>query len=273
MSKVDCKSCNVLLIEDDDIDAMNVERSFKRLGMSHSITRASNGADALDILRNTEWTSNNHFPNIVLLDLNLPRMNGLEFLDVIRDDKILNMLNVFVLTTSTSQHDLDEAYKRNVAGYFVKEFEFDRFVQAIKAINEFWLLSNKPVLNIKTPHILLVDDDEVICMVMQRVLVKSGYEITTVDNALEALELLESIHVDLIITDLSMPRMDGWEFVRLLHESDKHCNTPVIVATNNQDVIHKINAEQYGVHAVISKSMGAEAIGNQARAAINTNLE
>ncbi|MBH24017.1 MAG: two-component system response regulator [Myxococcales bacterium] len=109
---------NILLVDDDDIDVKGVQRAFKKAGLAPHLLRAHDGEEALAMLRGEA----SQLPKrpIVLLDLNMPRMNGLEFLAAIRNDDALKNLVVFVMTTSADERDISHAYAHNVAGYIVK---------------------------------------------------------------------------------------------------------------------------------------------------------
>ena len=110
----------VLLVDDDDIDVRVVQRAFQRQRISNEITVARDGREAIEILRG----SADHYPlmppYLVLLDLNMPRMNGIEFLNELRADPRLHQTPVFVLTTSSDERDIDAAYGQHVAGYLLK---------------------------------------------------------------------------------------------------------------------------------------------------------
>ncbi|WMN60642.1 response regulator [Pseudoalteromonas xiamenensis] len=111
---------NVLLVEDDDVSAEAVIRSLRKVDVDLCITVADNGKIALDILNNTHPTLFLEHPFLVLLDLNMPVMNGFEFLDAVRTDPKLKDIVVFILTTSDDDRDKSKAYHQNVAGYMVK---------------------------------------------------------------------------------------------------------------------------------------------------------
>ena len=123
---------NVVLVEDDDVDAMTVERAFSRLSAQVCTFRAKNGVDALLLLRSDKVDH----PHVILLDLNMPKMNGLEFLQALRADSALRHEIVFVLTTSRNKKDVDACYALNVAGYFTKE----QWVDASLGLPE-WLVA------------------------------------------------------------------------------------------------------------------------------------
>lgn len=134
------KAINILLVEDDEVDVMNVKRAFKKGNISNPLHFASNGLEALAMLRGK---SNSSLPipahrRLILLDLNMPRMNGLEFLDVLRNDPDLNTIPVVVLTTSDEDRDRVEAYNYNVAGYILKPVNFSNFKETMITLNHYW---------------------------------------------------------------------------------------------------------------------------------------
>jgi len=135
---------NILLVEDDDIDTENVIRAFKKNKMSNPIYTVENGEEALTFLRNQGRFSNpekSPRPGIILLDINMPIMNGIEFLRIVKADDDLKSIPVVVLTTSREESDRVESFKLSVAGYIVKPVEFEDFVNAVKTIDVYWTLS------------------------------------------------------------------------------------------------------------------------------------
>ncbi|MCE7063452.1 response regulator [Dyadobacter sp. CY343] len=131
----------ILLVEDDEVDVMNVRRAFKKNNISNPLIVASNGIDALEALRNGKELPK---PKIVLLDLNMPRMGGIEFLKEIRQDPELSSLSVFVMTTSNEDSDKIDAFNLNVAGYILKPLSMDRFIAAVSTLNSYWTLCEFP---------------------------------------------------------------------------------------------------------------------------------
>lgn len=136
---------HILLVEDDEVDVMNVKRAFKKNNITNSLYTASDGIEALSILRGSEGAS--PIPQerrLILLDLNMPRMNGIEFLRELRGDANLKQIPVVMLTTSNEDRDKVEAYNLNVAGYILKPVTFDNFVQVMATLNNYWTLSEMP---------------------------------------------------------------------------------------------------------------------------------
>jgi CheY-like chemotaxis protein len=130
----------ILLVEDDNIDVMTVRRAFKDLKVTNQLVHVVNGEEALQYLRN----ENDKKPCVILLDLNMPKMNGIEFLQVRGEDEELKKIPVVALTTSKEAPDIDESFKLGVAGYIVKPVGYKNFVEAIRTINLYWTLSELP---------------------------------------------------------------------------------------------------------------------------------
>ncbi len=130
----------VLLVEDDSVDAMTVSRAFKDLKVANPLAHAINGEEALEYLRN----ESNERPCVILLDLNMPKMNGIEFLKVVKADDELRQTPVVVLTTSKEEYDIVGSFELSVAGYIVKPVDYRNFVEAIRTIDLYWTLSELP---------------------------------------------------------------------------------------------------------------------------------
>ena len=132
------RAVNILLVEDDLIDVMNVRRAFVRGRINNPLCVVGNGEEALAKLRDGTFPTERR---LVILDLNLPRMNGIEFLQEVRADPALANLSVVVLTTSSEQRDKVDAYRLNVAGYLVKPVGFVDFVELMSTLNHYWTLT------------------------------------------------------------------------------------------------------------------------------------
>jgi CheY-like chemotaxis protein len=132
---------NILLVEDDEVDVMNVRRAFQKNKITNPLFVASNGVEALEQLRNGAIPRDRR---IILLDLNMPQMNGIELLRELRRDPELNPTPVIVLTTSNDERDRIEAYNLNVAGYLLKPVTFSNFCEVMAALNKYWALVELP---------------------------------------------------------------------------------------------------------------------------------
>jgi len=130
----------ILLIEDDLIDRMTVERALKEIRVTNRLDFMGNGEEALDFLRDPT----NEKPGIILLDLNMPKMNGIDFLKIAKQDPALKRIPVIVLTTSKDERDRVDSFNLGVAGYMIKPVDYMQFVEVVKAIDLYWTLSELP---------------------------------------------------------------------------------------------------------------------------------
>lgn len=130
----------VLLVEDDDVDALTVQRSLRELGAKVQLVRSTNGEEALEYLRNM----NNPMPCIILLDLNMPKMNGIEFLKITGDDERLKNIPVIVFTTTREDCDVIESLELSIAGCIFKSFDYQQFLDSMKALQSYWTMSMLP---------------------------------------------------------------------------------------------------------------------------------
>jgi CheY-like chemotaxis protein len=132
----------ILLVEDDDVDIMNIQRAFQKNQMNNPIHIARDGVEALEMLSGARGEK--VIPQIILLDINMPKMGGLEFLKNLRADDKLKAISVFILTTSAQESDKMEAHNLNVAGYILKQLSFESFLETISVLNKFWSLCELP---------------------------------------------------------------------------------------------------------------------------------
>jgi CheY-like chemotaxis protein len=130
----------ILLIEDNLIDRMTVERALKEIRVTNRLDFVGNGEEALDFLRDPT----NEKPGIILLDLNMPKMNGIDFLKIAKQDPALKRIPVIVLTTSKDERDRVDSFNLGVAGYMIKPVDYMQFVEVVKAIDLYWTLSELP---------------------------------------------------------------------------------------------------------------------------------
>ncbi|MEM7773833.1 MAG: response regulator [Cyanobacteria bacterium P01_A01_bin.37] len=137
------QTINIFLVEDDAVDVMTVQRAFKKNAISNSLQVANDGLEALEMLRSSEKKLATT-RRLILLDLNMPRMNGIEFLKELRQDEQLKHIPVIVLTTSDHERDRIEAYNFHVAGYILKPVTFAKFVEIIRTLNQYWTLCEFP---------------------------------------------------------------------------------------------------------------------------------
>lgn len=138
---MDGRELQILLVDDDVVDVMNVRRAFQKSHITNPLHVASNGLEALEKLRDGSIPESRR---LVLLDLNMPKMNGIEFLKELRADPALQSTSVVVLTTSNEDRDKVDAYRLNVAGYLLKPVTFVSFVDLMATLNKYWTLVEMP---------------------------------------------------------------------------------------------------------------------------------
>ncbi|MEY8020032.1 response regulator [Muriicola sp. SD30] len=123
----------ILFIEDDAIESMKLNRTASKLPVKHTIIQAKNGEEALDILNGPD-----QLPDIIFLDLNMPRMNGIEFLQILKKDPALKYLPTIILTTSQNRSDLLECYRTGIAGYIIKPLKYEDYEDKIQKVIAYW---------------------------------------------------------------------------------------------------------------------------------------
>jgi CheY-like chemotaxis protein len=138
---MDDRRLNILLVEDDELDVMNVQRAFRKNNVVNPLYVAGNGLEALELLRGDRIPKDRR---LILLDLNMPRMGGIEFLKELRADPELKATTVVVLTTSDEERDKVKAYDLNVAGYILKPVTLAAFIEIMAALNKYWSVNELP---------------------------------------------------------------------------------------------------------------------------------
>jgi len=136
--KVQKKEVNLLVVDDDLIDVETIKRALSKLDIKNPVSVARDGIEALESLRGTEDQQPIAHPRLVILDLNMPRMNGLEFLEEVRSDPELRNTIIFVLTTSDDTRDRNKAYEKNIAGYLLKNHPEQSLNATIKMLEQYW---------------------------------------------------------------------------------------------------------------------------------------
>lgn len=126
----------ILLIEDDTIEVMKLNRTISKLQLGHAIIEANNGDAALKILKNKE-----QLPDIILLDLNMPKISGIEFLSILKNDEQLKHIPTIILTTSNNKNDLLQCYKIGVSGYIIKPLKYEEYVSKLEKVLSYWSIN------------------------------------------------------------------------------------------------------------------------------------
>lgn len=130
------KKLRVLLIEDDTIEVMKLKRAIASLDLDHELIEAKNGEEALEILN-----THRPLPDILFLDLNMPKINGIEFLKLLKKDEILRFLPTIMLTTSSNRKDILACYDIGIAGYIIKPLKYSDYVTKIETALNYWSMN------------------------------------------------------------------------------------------------------------------------------------
>ena len=128
---------SILLIEDDLVDAMTIKKVLKKLEVSCPLNLCKNGEEGIEFLE----SHTEDLPGLILLDLNMPKMNGLEFLKKIKSHPKFKLIPVVILTTSDDYNDKLESYKLSIAGYMLKSFDYAKFIDAMRSLKDYWEVS------------------------------------------------------------------------------------------------------------------------------------
>jgi CheY-like chemotaxis protein len=132
----DMKTLKILLIEDDMIEIMKLNRVISTLKLPHKLMEANNGEDALNLLKEKD-----NIPDIILLDLNMPKINGIEFLKILKNDNDLKYIPTIILTTSNNKKDLLECFEIGIAGYILKPLKYEDYIVKIEKLLAYWSIN------------------------------------------------------------------------------------------------------------------------------------
>ena len=127
------RELKILLIEDDTIELMKLNRAMLSLNMNHEVTEATNGEEALELLLNEKY-----YPDIILLDLNMPKINGIEFLEILKNNESIKFIPTIILTTSSNERDLLACFNLGISGYILKPLKYDEYIAKIKVLLSYW---------------------------------------------------------------------------------------------------------------------------------------
>ena len=130
----------ILLVEDDSVDAMTVKRAMRDLQVNHSVIHSVNGEEAMKYLTSPDMEK----PFVILLDLNMPKMNGIEFLKVMKTHPELKTIPVIVLTTSKERRDILDSFEFGASGYMIKPVDYSKFVEILSRIMLYWSSNELP---------------------------------------------------------------------------------------------------------------------------------
>ena len=141
---METQTVSLLVVDDDEVDRELIVRGLRKAKIANPVITAVDGVEGLEVLRGTETTPGLDYPYIVILDWNMPRMNGAEFLEELRNDDRLKDAVVFVLTTSGSDSDIAAAYTKSVSGYIVKDRVGPDFIRLVELLDAYWRVVELP---------------------------------------------------------------------------------------------------------------------------------
>ena len=217
--------------------------------------RAKDGVEALEMLRQGHVRK----PFIALLDINMPRMNGIDMLSELRADPKLFDSVVFILTTSRDDQDKFEAYKKNVAGYIVKKQVGEAFLSIVEMLGNYWriveLLSmNNTDKSMMPITLLIVDDDDIDREAIKRALrfTQRPLEIIEANTGRQGINQFQENKIDVLLIDYRLPDIDGFSVIRALKQSENVCT--IIMVSQHEDEVVSAQAITVGAHDFLLKS-------------------
>jgi len=234
------------VIDDAQVVREVVVRNLKKIGfLDNNIFEAEDGLDGVKLLRAQKI-------DLIISDWNMPKMDGLELLRTIKDYPELAAIPFIMITSESEKDKVDEAFKAGVNQYICKPFKPGYFEEKIQQTLGKDLYGSKQVM--------VVDDSPVIRKIVEKLLKMlgfGGFNFLGADNGVIALSILEEKTVDLIITDLHMPDMDGIEFVREVRLGDKTDLIPVLMITSDYSPDKMLEAYEAGVDEFMQKPFTA----------------
>ncbi|WXR62146.1 response regulator [Peptostreptococcaceae bacterium AGR-M142] len=133
------KNKKIMLIEDDYVDALTIKRAFRDIKVENELTIAEDGEKALEMLNDME-----EYPQVIILDLNMPKLSGVEFLKIIKKDEKLSIIPVVIMTTSKEDEDKLNCYKNGISGYIEKPIDYNEFLEILKIVYDYWMINEFP---------------------------------------------------------------------------------------------------------------------------------
>lgn len=219
-------SANILVVEDDELNRELLKRRLK--ADEHKVTTAASGAKALKLIKKEKF-------DFILLDISLPDIDGATLLEKIKSDLQLESTHVIMVTANDEREMVLKCIDTGAIDYFIKPYS----MSLVKLrIWRYLKNANKQILDkeFHNSKILLVDDQELNRDVLAHRLTKNGYNITSVTNGYEAIELLDKKLFDLVLLDIMMPDISGIDVLKKIRSEKKHSNTPVVMITALEDV-------------------------------------
>ena len=248
----------VVVIDDASVVREVIVKNLQKIGFEeNNIFQADDGLAGVNILRAEKI-------DLIISDWNMPKMDGLELLHTIKQYPELASIPFIMITSETEKDKVDEAFKAGVNQYICKPFKPDYFEEKIQQTLGKNLYGSKQVM--------VVDDSPVIRHIVEKQLKMlgfGGFNFVGANNGIEALSMLEENKIDLIITDLHMPDMDGIEFVHEVRENEKTDLIPVLMITSDYSPDKMLEAYEAGVDEFMQKPFKVVALEEKVKALFN----
>lgn len=249
----------ILLVEDNPGDVRLTTEMLKQAKLLNRLTVAVDGEQALVMLQRTEGYAHQPLPDLILLDLNLPGLDGRELLERIKDDPRLSRIPVVVLTQSGAEADVRRVYDSYASCYVRKPLDIDQFLGVMQSIGHFWLSVVTLPAGATRPDalpVLLVEDEPAAARLVAELLreVEPRYALDTVPTLAEALETLARQRYAAVLLDLGLPDSQGLQTVRAVLQSAGH--VPLVVLSSHDDESMALRAIQLGAQDYVVKGRG-----------------
>lgn len=249
----------ILLVEDNPGDVRLTTEMLKQAKLLNRLTVAVDGEQALAMLQRTEGYAHQPLPDLILLDLNLPGLDGRELLERIKDDPRLSRIPVVVLTQSGAEADVRRVYDSYASCYVRKPLDIDQFLGVMQSIGHFWLSVVTLPAGATRPDalpVLLVEDEPAAARLVAELLreVEPRYALDTVTTLAEALEILAHQRYAAVLLDLGLPDSQGLQTVRAVLQSAGH--VPLVVLSSHDDESLALRAIQLGAQDYVVKGRG-----------------
>ena len=252
------KTKRVVVIDDAPVVREVIVKNLRKIGFEeNNVFQADDGLEGVNLLRAEKV-------DLIISDWNMPKMDGLELLRTIKDYPELASIPFIMITSETEKDKVDEAFKAGVNQYICKPFKPDYFEEKIQQTLGKNLYGSKQVM--------VVDDSPVIRHIVEKQLKMlgfGGFNFVGASNGIEALSMLEENKIDLIITDLHMPDMDGIEFVHEVRENEKTDLIPVLMITSDYSPDKMLEAYEAGVDEFMQKPFKVVALEEKVKALFN----